>query len=175
MALSPITTHWFTSEFARLERAGSNINSNLLNWAQFKIAQKHLKLVFFAHLKCPARTSKEVTTVWLDEQINNYTTKTPMIWRRHTQNRGLWLVLVLAICYLTLRVSRVFFLFFACTILRASALQCCRLASLAFSLNKLLLLLFLLLLAFVNINNYYYCNSYHFNVVDRALQRWFKL
>ena len=111
MALSPITTHWFTSEFARLERAGSNINSNLLNWAQFKIAQKHLKLVFFAHLKCPARTSKEVTTVWLDEQINNYTTKTPMIWRRHTQNRGLWLVLVLAICYLTLRVSRVFFCF----------------------------------------------------------------
>ena len=58
----PDTTHWFTSEFARSERAGSNINSNLLNWAQFKIAQKHMKLVFFAHLKCPARTSKELTT-----------------------------------------------------------------------------------------------------------------
>ena len=58
----PDTTHWFTSEFARSERAGSNINSNLLNWAQFKIAQKHMKLVFFAFLKCPARTSKELTT-----------------------------------------------------------------------------------------------------------------
>ena len=46
----------------------------------------------------------------LHERINNYTTTTSMIWRRRTQKRGLWLVLVLAFCYLTLRVSRDFFI-----------------------------------------------------------------
>ena len=62
----------------------------------------------FCPSKMPSANVKR-TNDPLDERINNDTTTTPMIWRRHAQNRGLWLVLVSAFCYITLLVSRDFF------------------------------------------------------------------
>ena len=105
------------------------VRSLRTRWLKYKLQSTKLGTIqnstktYETRVFCPSKmpsANVKRTNDRLNERINNYTTTTPVIWRRHTQNRGLWLVLVLAFCYLTLRVSRDFFL--ACTILRASAL-----------------------------------------------------
>ena len=105
------------------------VRSLRTRWLKYKLQSTKLGTIqnstktYETRVFCPSKmpsANVKRTNDRLNERINNYTTTTPVRWRRHTQNRGLWLVLVLAFCYLTLRVSRDFFL--ACTILRASAL-----------------------------------------------------
>ena len=94
------------------------VRSLRTRWLKYKLQSTKLGTIqnstktYETRVFCPSKmpsANVKRTNDRLNERINNYTTTTPVIWRRHTQNRGLWLVLVLAFCYLTLRVSRDFF------------------------------------------------------------------
>ena len=94
------------------------VRSLRTRWLKYKLQSTKLGTIqnstktYETRVFCPSKmpsANVKRTNDRLNERINNYTTTTPVVWRRPTQNRGLWLVLVLAFCYLTLRVSRDFF------------------------------------------------------------------